>query len=185
MTSNDLRARGRTTARQGPAEDAVTVETEIAAPPERVFHALTDPKTLLAWWGTEPSVELLTFEMQPVPGGEWRFTCTPRPGHDHGAVETQMRARGATAFEAHGVVLESVPPHLLVWSWIANWHDEPTHQTVVRWELHRTGRGTLVRVTHSGLAALPVARRDYGTGWQGVLRLLRVFLETSTRGQDG
>jgi uncharacterized protein YndB with AHSA1/START domain len=163
---------------QRTSEDAVTVEIEIAAPPERVFRALTDQKELAAWWGAEPSVELTLFEMSPERGGRWRFTSKPRRGHDHGEIGKQMRSRGAAAFEAHGVILESVAPRLLVWSWIANWHDNPDHPTTVRWELEPTKKGTRVRVTHSGLAELPVARKDYGTGWLGVLRLLRSFAES-------
>jgi uncharacterized protein YndB with AHSA1/START domain len=161
------------------SHDAITVDLEIAAPPERVFDALTDPKQLTAWWGSEPSVELTSFEMNPRPGGTWRYTCKPRPGHGQGAVEEQMRRSGTGEYEAHGEVLESVPPRLLVWSWIANWHDRPEQRTVVRWELEPTRKGTRVRVTHSGLAALPVARKDYGKGWQGVLRLLNTFLEVN------
>ncbi len=47
-----------TAERVNPEQDAVSQEIEIAAPPERVFRALTDPKQLFAWWGKEPSVEL-------------------------------------------------------------------------------------------------------------------------------
>ena len=35
----------------------------------------------------------------------------------------------------------------------------------------------LVRVTHSGLAELPVARKDYSGGWTGVLQDLKKFVE--------
>src|SRR5262249_61652604 len=38
-----------------PNQDSVVCETDIAAPPERVFAALTDPQQLLLWWGKEPS----------------------------------------------------------------------------------------------------------------------------------
>lgn len=31
-------------------QDSVTCEIEIAAPPERVFKARTDPKQLFEWW---------------------------------------------------------------------------------------------------------------------------------------
>jgi len=32
-------------------------------------------------------------------------------------------------------------------------------------------------VTHSGLAELPIARKDYAGGWPGVLQQLRQFVE--------
>lgn len=88
---------------------------------------------------------------------------------DGGARRAQKasRARRAGAY---------VPPRLLVWTWIANWHAHPLHPTVVRWELTPTANGTRVRVTHSGLTQEPVSRKDYKGGWQGVLRLLHEFL---------
>lgn len=159
-----------------PSHDAVTCEIEIAAPPERVFQALTDPKQLFFWWGKEPSVELSVFEMDPRPGGRWRFQCKPVPGASHGAVGEQLRRNNAQEFEAHGEILEYLPPRMLVWSWIANWHENPTQPTVVRWDLAPTSKGTLVRVTHSGLAKEAIAGKDYASGWQGVLQLLKSFL---------
>jgi uncharacterized protein YndB with AHSA1/START domain len=156
--------------------DAVTAEIDIAAPPERVFDALTDAKQLFAWWGQEPSVELSVFDMDARPGGCWRFRCKPAPGANHGAVGEQLRRNGADEFEAHGEVLECDPPRLFVWSWIANWHEDPARATVVRWELARTKDGTRVRVTHSGLSHEHLARKDYTGGWEGVLKLLRNFL---------
>lgn len=161
----------------GPEQDAVTCETEIGAPPERVFEALTDPKQLFAWWGKEPSVELLLFEMDGRAGGKWRFRCRPAPGADHGEVGEQLRSHGTQEFEAHGEILEYVPPRLLVWSWIANWHEHPTQPTVVRWDLTPIPNGTRVRVTHSALKNEPISRKDYGSGWLGVLRLLKTFAE--------
>ncbi len=160
-----------------PFQDSITCEIEIAAPPERVFQALTDPKQLFVWWGQEPSVELSVFEMDPRPGGRWRFRCKPAPGADHGAVGEQLRRTGAREFEAYGEILEFVPPRLLVWSWLANWHQHPAHPTVVRWELMPSKTGTLVRVTHSALSQEPIAGKDYTAGWGGVLRLLRQFLQ--------
>ncbi|PYU46892.1 MAG: hypothetical protein DMG54_02045 [Acidobacteria bacterium] len=158
-------------------QDEVVVEVEIAVPPERVFQALTDAKQLFAWWGKEPSVELSVFEMDARPGGRWRFQCKPASGAGHGAVGEQLRRNDAREFEAHGEVLEYVPPRLLVWSWVANWHEHPAHATTVRWDLTPTTKGTRVRVTHSGLTQEPISRKDYQSGWQGVLRLLIQFLE--------
>ena len=156
-----------------PSQDEVTCEIEIEAPPERVSQALTDPKQLFTWWGKEPTVELSVFEMDSRPGGRWRFRCKPVPGAEHGAVGEQLRRNGAQDFEAHGELLEYVPPRLLVWSWVANWHENPTQPTVVRWDLISTAQGTRVRVTHGALTKEPTARKDYTGGWTGVLRLLK------------
>jgi|SRR5882724_11979395 len=155
------------------AQDSIAQEIDIAAPPERVFEALTDGVQLKEWWGKEPSVELHRFDMEGRKGGRWGFDCTERPGQEHGEVGKQLQRNKARFFEAHGEVLEFDPPRLLVWSWIANWHEHPTTPTTVRWELTPTKSGTRVRVTHSGLAKEHIARKDYGAGWAGVLQLLK------------
>ena len=143
-------------------QDAVVSEIEIAAPPERVFQALTDQKQLFQWWGSEPSVDLLKFDMDARKGGRYYYECTPKPGSHLGPVEDVMRHNKANSFICHGEVLEIDPPRLLVWSWIANWHEHPEHATTVRWELTKTANGTRVRVTHSGLREEPISRKDYG-----------------------
>ena len=59
----------------------------------------------------------------------------------------------------------------------ANWHDDSTRRTLVRWELTAQERGTHVKVTHSGLSNLPIARKDYSGGWPGVVEMLKKFIE--------
>jgi uncharacterized protein YndB with AHSA1/START domain len=167
-----------TEAKMSPEQDAVSVEIEIAAPPERVFQALTDQKQLFTWWGSEPTVELTRFDMDPRPGGRYHYSCKPKPKADFGPVGEQLKQSGSGTFECHGEVLEIAPPRLLVWSWLANWHEHPEHPTTVRWELTPTKKGTRVRVTHSGLANEPISRKDYGQGWQGVVALLKNFLQS-------
>ena len=154
-------------------QDAVTREIEIAAPPERVFQALTDQQQLFDWWGKEPAVVLTAFDMDARKGGKYRYVCHTAAGADMGAVGEVLKKNKAQSFECHGEVLEYDPPRLLVWSWIANWHENPDHATIVRWELSPTPAGTRVRVTHSGLRDEPISRKDYGQGWNGVLQLLQ------------
>ena len=153
-------------------QDSVICEIEINAPPERVFQALTDEKQLAIWWGAEPSIDLLKFEMQGRADGKYVYECAAKPGADMGPVGDILKRNGADHFICHGEVLECVPPRLLVWSWIANWHEHPQQPTVVRWDLKATAKGTLVRVTHGNLRNEPISRKDYGQGWQGVLQLL-------------
>jgi uncharacterized protein YndB with AHSA1/START domain len=47
----------------------------------------------------------------------------------------------------------------------------------VRWELTAQADGTHVKVTHSGLSNLPIARKDYSGGWPGVMDMLKRFIE--------
>jgi uncharacterized protein YndB with AHSA1/START domain len=153
-------------------QDSVVAEIDIDAPPERVFQALTDQKQLVGWWGKEPSVDLHEFTMDAKRGGRWGFRCSAKPDADHGAVAEQLQKNKATEYVTHGEILEIDPPRLVVWSWIANWHEHPSQRTIVRWELTATPKGTHVKMTHSGLTNENVARKDYKDGWAGVLQLL-------------
>jgi uncharacterized protein YndB with AHSA1/START domain len=81
-------------------------------------------------------------------------------------------------FECHGEIIEYDPPRILAYTWIANWHDDASRRTVVRWELTPKSGGTHVKVTHGGLTDLPVARKDYAGGWPGVLENLKKFVES-------
>jgi uncharacterized protein YndB with AHSA1/START domain len=150
-------------------QDSIVTEIEIAAPAERVFSALTDPKQLMQWWRGEDSCTAKLWEVDPRAGGRWRFkTAEPNP---------EISVNGVSDFRANGEILEYDPPRVLAYTWIANWHDHPGRTTVVRWELTPVGKITRVKVTHSGLAEEPQARKDYSGGWPGVVDFLRTFIE--------
>ena len=85
--------------------------------------------------------------------------------------------KGFDLIRHDGEILELDPPRLLVYTWTANFHDDPQRRTIVRWELSATKSGTHVKLTHSGLAAEPQSRKDYSGGWPGVLTELKTFLE--------
>jgi uncharacterized protein YndB with AHSA1/START domain len=143
-------------------KDAVVSEVEIAAPPARVFQALITREQALQWGGGD-AFQVTAWEMDARPGGDWRFVSREK-GSDR-------------EFDHHGKVVEVDPPHVLVYTWFANWHSDPLHQTMVRWDLIPTPTGTRVKVTHSGLAQLPEACAGYSQGWPGLLDGLRKFLE--------
>jgi uncharacterized protein YndB with AHSA1/START domain len=143
--------------------DAVVTEIEIAAPPARVFQALTDRAQALQW-GSSSGYKTTLWEMDARPGGKWRW------------VSTEVKGPGKD-FDHHGEILEFDPPRLLSYSWFANWHENPSHRTVVRWELSPTKIGTHLKVTHSGLAQLPAACQAYSQGWPGLAQSIKNFLE--------
>lgn len=155
-----------TTTTVTPDHDAVVGEIHIAAPPERVFQALTNASELKRWFG-DASCPSKVWEMDARPGGRYRYETEPGT----------ISVNGVSQFKCHGEILEVDPPRLLVYSWIANWHDDKARPTVVRWELTAKSGGTLVKVTHSGLAHETVARKDYSGGWVGVLDQLKKFAE--------
>jgi uncharacterized protein YndB with AHSA1/START domain len=155
MTKNDF-----------PGQDSVVTEIHIAAPPERVFQAITQPGQLMRWF-SDASCPLRLWELDARKGGRWRSA-------NHPAAKS---LNGVNEFRAGGEILEIDPPRLLVYTWHANWHDDPSLATIVRWELQSSNNGTQVKVTHSGLANEKVAREDYAGGWVGVLKYLKTFSE--------
>jgi uncharacterized protein YndB with AHSA1/START domain len=150
-----------------PDRDAVVSEIEIVAPPERVFQALITREQALQW-GSNEGFEMTHWEMDPRPGGKWRIISHEKAGN---------YPPGISEFDHHGEVLEIDPPRVLAYSWFANWHEQPSHRTVVRWELTPTPAGTRVRVTHSGLTQLPAACTAYSQGWPGLVQALKNFFE--------
>ena len=148
-------------------QDVLVTEIDIEAPPERVFGALTDPEKLVRWF-TNPSCPVKSWRMDARRGGAYSFE-TGQSG--------MVVVNGVNEFKCHGEILEIEPPRLLVYTWIANWHDDKQRKTTVRWELNATPTGTHVKVTHSGLAEEKVAREDYRGGWPGVVENLRKYAE--------
>jgi len=147
-------------------QDCVVAEIHIAAPPGRVFQAITQPEQLIRWF-TDASCPVKLWEIDARKGGRWRSANHP----------SAKSLNGVKEFRAGGEILEIDPPRLLVYTWHANWHDDPSLATVVRWELHPDDQGTKVKVTHSGLAKEKLAREDYSGGWTGVVKLLKEFVE--------
>jgi len=144
-----------------PDQDTIVSEIDIFAPADRVFKGICDAETV-----KRRSPNLDTFEMDLRAGGKWQLAIRmPKPYH------------GVDVIHHEGEVLEIDPPRLLVYTWFANFHTDPKHCSLVRWELTPTKSGTHVKVTHSGLASESAARTDYAGGWPGVLQQLKMNSE--------
>ena len=55
-----------------PDNDAVVAEVFIAAPPERVFQAITDPNQMPLWWGQQGLYRVTEWKADLRPGGKWQ-----------------------------------------------------------------------------------------------------------------
>ena len=156
-----------------PEQGVVVAEILIAAPPERVFQAITDPKQAPQWWGQQGMYRITEWSGDVRPGGRWTSVG---------------RGADGSAFRVEGEYLEVDAPRLLVHTWIASWTG--TLKTVVRWELEprdlhglrghgpqRMGTGTLVRLRHEGFAGAPQAASEHGQGWKRVLGWMQAFVE--------
>lgn len=143
-----------------PEPDEIVSEIHIAAPPERVFEALIDPKQVVKWWGQEGVYRSTEFSADLRVGGKWRIGGV---GPDGGK------------FEVTGEYVEIERPRLIVYTWVASWTG--TAKTTVRWELTPESKGTLVRIRHSGLSAYPEIAQSY-RGWPRMLGWLQGFLQS-------
>jgi uncharacterized protein YndB with AHSA1/START domain len=60
------------TATLTPDLDTIIAEVFIAAPPTRVFQAISDPAQLPRWWGEDGQYHVTSSTMDVRPGGRWR-----------------------------------------------------------------------------------------------------------------
>ena len=145
------------------SEDRIERETQIAAPIDRVWAALTEPENVAIWFGTG-----IPTDIDLRPGGIMVI--------DHGE---------------HGRYLASLvdvaPPHLLSYRWAASFPDvvaDETNSTLVEFTLTATATGTSLRVVESGFAALAIPRgreesagyKSHADGWTGMLERVGDFV---------
>ncbi|MFZ1130168.1 MAG: SRPBCC domain-containing protein [Terriglobales bacterium] len=141
--------------------DSIYAEIHIAAPPERVFQALTDPRQLLQWWGQKGMYHHTDWKADVRPGGQWR---------SEGVSDSD-----GSGYHVSGEYLEVDPPRLVSYTWVASWSG--ALRTVVRWELESAAGGTLVRLRHSGFAGAPAQAENHSQGWARVIVWMQGFVE--------
>ena len=125
----------------------------IAAPPERVWSALTDGELTKASWGHENRSDWKR-------GSRW-----------------EMIRNGNGVVDVAGRVLEIDPPHRLVTSWVdPQYEDEPGRTSRVTYELAANGADTRLTVIHSELPNQSV-RDAISGGWPLVLSSMKSLLE--------
>jgi uncharacterized protein YndB with AHSA1/START domain len=142
----------------------VKADVEIAAPPEAVFRALTDPTELAAWWGSDDAYRTHAWRVDLRVGGRW--SCEA------------VNAKDGHLSQVRGEYLEVDPPRRLVLTWEPSW--ERFARTTIRYDLSPTTAGTRLVVTHSGFTTAASAE-GHAEGWNRVLGWLgRRFAGGST-----
>jgi len=157
-----------------PDQDTVIAEIFIAAPPERVFKAISDPGQISQWWGQKGMYRITHGGSDLRPGGKWFSAGVGADGKE---------------FQVSGEYLEVDPPRLLVHTWNPSYAQQPK-KTVVRWELEphgvhglqtsgpqKMGTGTMVKIRHSGFAGDAKDANDHGEGWKRVMGWMQAFVE--------
>jgi uncharacterized protein YndB with AHSA1/START domain len=156
-----------------PDHDTVLAEILIAAPPERVFQAISDPAQLSQWWGERSLYRVTEGTADLRVGGKWSSDGVGADG---------------TKFRVEGEYLEVDPPRHLVYTWTASYQGQL--KTTVHWDLEpqpihslhpsgpkKAGTGTLVKLRHQGFASAPPAAVSHGEGWKRVFGWLQAFVE--------
>jgi len=142
-----------------PGNDTIEAEVFIAAPRERVFQALIDPKQAVQWWGSCDKYVCREFDMDVRPGGKWSSSGSSAKTGD---------------FSVHGEYLEIDPPRHLAYTWNTTWMPK---NTIVVWDLHELEGGTLIKLKHTGFAGDVEQANNHNNGWTVVLGWLRSYAE--------
>jgi uncharacterized protein YndB with AHSA1/START domain/uncharacterized protein YciI len=153
--STTLSSRARAVADTSAGTILATVE--IAAPPERVFRALTTDE-ITKWWGSADSYRTTEYTGDVRPGGRWRSVGVGADGQ---------------SFSVEGEFREVDPPHRLVQTWRAAW--DGGNETVITYRLEAIDGGTRLTLRHEGFGDRVDSCRGHGEGWERVLGWLAGF----------
>jgi uncharacterized protein YndB with AHSA1/START domain len=126
----------------------------LPAPPERVWHALTDARALAGWFW--PQLDN-TVEIDLRPGGTYRITG-PKAG-----------------IAVAGEYLAVDPPRRLVFTW---WWDGEPEQSHVTVELRASPDGTVLTLVHDRFRE-ESTRDQHAQGWHDCLDRLPDWLVTA------
>jgi uncharacterized protein YndB with AHSA1/START domain len=136
------------------AEGTILATVEIAAPPDRVFRALSSEE-IVHWWGAEGVYRTTAWKGELEVGGRWRASGVGADGND---------------FAVEGEYLEIDPPRKLVHTWKPTWDDAAP--TKVTYRLQAIDGGTRVTLRHEGFAS-EASCDNHANGWTMVLGWLQ------------
>lgn len=140
----------------------ILATVEIAAPPERVFQALTTGDELVRWWGSDDLYRTTRWVVDLRPGGAWR---------------AEGKGRDGKPFTVGGSILEVDRPRKLVQSWKADW--DGGNETTITFRFDAIDGGTRLTLRHEGFAGRPQSCEGHSNGWQRVLRWLAGYASAS------
>ena len=143
-------------------DGVILAVVDIAASPERVFHAISSAE-IASWWGSTETYRVTHWDGDIRPGGWWR---------------SQGISTNGKAFAVGGDVLEVEPPRLLVQTW--RYEDKPGDVTTVRYRIDAIPGGSRLTVRHEGFTDR-ASCDGHAHGWERVLGWLGAFL----MGDDG
>ena len=137
---------------------------------EAVFHALTDPDRVTAWWGEAGVYRMVALDHDLRTGGQVAYTS---------------RHPDRTVL-GKGTYHLVDPPRALAYTRRYTEGFPCAEETLIRYDLDTTSEGwTLLRVTHSGFLTQAMRER-HADGWHRVLSWLRsdLWSRSGTRHED-
>lgn len=141
---------------------------DLAAAPERVFAACTQPELMLQWYGPQ-GWRATRIDVDPRPGGRFCFRMTGPEG--------EMGAEGE--YE----IVEAPRRIVHTWRWTGEDPGNPPDggHSRIRYEIEPRGEGSRLTFTHE---ALPdqAAADSHREGWNEALAKLRQRLDADVHG---
>lgn len=137
----------------------IVASVEIAAPPERVFAAISTAE-VAKWWGSEDTYRVTEWTGDLRPGGRWKSSGVSGDGKP---------------FAVGGEFLEVEAPRLLVHTWTPDWVSGPT--TVVRYEITAVSGGSRLLLRHEGFGNQDDSCESHSLGWERVLNWLKRYVQ--------
>jgi uncharacterized protein YndB with AHSA1/START domain len=128
----------------------IAASVEIAAPPERVFRAISSEE-IASWWGSKETYRVTRWTGDVRPGGWWRSEGVSADGK---------------AFAVSGEILEVDPPSSLVQTW--RYDHDPGEVTTVRFRIEAIPGGARLTVRHEGFTD-GASCDSHSRGWERVL----------------
>jgi uncharacterized protein YndB with AHSA1/START domain len=144
---------------------SILATVDVAAPPERVWLALTTEE-VEQWWGSDDAYRVTQWAADLRLGGRWSLV---------------VRTRDGMTYPASGTFLKIDAPHKLVQTRKYEWN-HPTlgrMDTIVTYGLSPMGGGTRVTVRHDGFAGRDDAAKEHVLGWERFLGWLEAYLRPS------
>ena len=142
---NSIR-KGKARAVADTEEGCLIANVELAAPPERVFRALTSEE-IADWWVRAGVFDTQEWAGDVHAGGRWRASGI---------------ARGQP-YALEGEFLEIDPPRKLVHTW--HRVGTPEAPTIITYDLERHDGGTLITLRHAGFTS-PETCTNTAMGWE-------------------
>ena len=136
---------------------SLTLKRRLAAPPEKVYAAWTDPEKIVRWFGPDSGL-VKSASLDVREGGRYAIEFSTEDGEEH---------------HVSGTYREVAPNEKLVFSWM--WRTMPERQSLVTVLIKPDGDGSLLTLIHEQFFD-EAARDRHEQGWNGCLEKLETYL---------